>query len=64
MILAHPFSAPKPTPKTDDEILAVLISLQTFEGYWDPSPELFAAIGISEAGAEEQSRGSGAEQKV
>ncbi|KAF2110839.1 von Willebrand factor type A domain-containing protein [Lophiotrema nucula] len=52
--LQNPF-APAPTPakkpKTDDEKLDTLIALQTFEGYWEWTAELFETIGVAEADA-------------
>ncbi|KAK7183913.1 vault protein inter-alpha-trypsin [Paraphaeosphaeria sporulosa] len=40
-------------PKTDDETLALLISVQTFEGEWKYSPPLFLALKIREDVVEE-----------
>ena len=41
-----------PAPKNDDEILALLIKLQTFEGSWELSPSLFVALSVSVTEAE------------
>jgi hypothetical protein len=41
-------------PKNDDELLDAIIALQTFEGSWEWSEQLFDIIGISEAVAEKE----------
>ncbi|KAF2475527.1 von Willebrand domain-containing protein [Lindgomyces ingoldianus] len=58
---AKPFSAgapaPAPTPtkpKTPDEILEILIALQTFEGFWEWSVTLFSALSINPSSTEQK----------
>jgi hypothetical protein len=41
-------------PKTDDELLDAIIALQTFEGFWEWSEQLFDIIGVPEAVAEKE----------
>jgi hypothetical protein len=38
----------KAAPKTPEELTQYLISLQTFEGFWEVSPALFEALGIKD----------------
>ncbi|KAL1591931.1 hypothetical protein SLS60_011523 [Paraconiothyrium brasiliense] len=57
---ANSFEAPTPEPavtiappKTDDETLSLLITLQTFEGAWEYSPSLFVALKVTEGVVED-----------
>lgn len=50
---AGPSGTPNAAPQTDDETLAVLASLQTFEGAWEYSPSLFLALKTSETTVED-----------
>ena len=45
-------------PKNDDELFDAIIALQTFEGSWEWSEQLFDIIGVSEAVAEKELTGS------
>ncbi|KAH7130346.1 von Willebrand factor type A domain-containing protein [Dendryphion nanum] len=45
----NPFQSNQPPKsKTDDELLDAIVALQTFEGYWEWTQELFTVISLSQ----------------
>ncbi|PVI00626.1 VIT-domain-containing protein [Periconia macrospinosa] len=52
--VSTPTVAAPQQPQTDDELLAFLVKLQTFEGYWEWTAELLNALKVSENRAEQE----------
>ncbi|KAF2008037.1 VIT-domain-containing protein [Amniculicola lignicola CBS 123094] len=62
--MADAACAPLPSSLSDDEILALIISLQSFEGYWDWTLQLFDPMGIDMSKADNERKKAGWEKNV